>query len=160
MTTPGGEVAALADGLWRRLRDVLLAERQLERFAFAPDAERDTGLPRRLTALLEGAEALEDLARDVALRALAAAADGVNYRVLRRLAHPGVTLDDLAGAVGLTALAVSERVNALAQVGLAARELDRDAIVDTPAGRAVVGLVEAVGAEVAARCRAGAGSLR
>ena len=159
MTTRGPEVEALADGLWRRLRDVLMAERQLERFAFAPEGGHEARASGRLTALVEDQAALADLARDVTLRALAAASDGLNYRVLSRVGGGGVGLDELARAVGLPVLAASERVNTLAQAGLAARDLDRDAIVDTPAGRAVVALVEDVGAGLAARCRAAAGSL-
>lgn len=154
MTMPGPEVESLAEGLWRRLRDVLMAERQLERFVFAPEGGREARVPGRLPALVDDHAALTGLARDVTLRALAAAADGVNYRVLASIGGDAVGLDELARAVGLPALAASERVNALAQVGLAARDLERDAVVGTAAGRGVVALVEAISAELAARCRA------
>ena len=90
MTTRGPEVEALADGLWRRLRDVLMAERQLERFAFAPEGGREAGPPARLAALVDDEAALADLTRDLTLRALAAAAEGVNYRVLSRVDGGGI----------------------------------------------------------------------
>lgn len=153
------DVEALADGLWRRLRDVVIAERRLERFAFAPEGG-PAGTPQRLAALLDDAAALATLARDLTLRLLAAATDAVNYRLLARLGAGPVGLDDLAAALGLPPLAVSERVGALAQLGLAVRDLEHDRVVETPAGRDVVALVEAISGALAARCRAAGPELR
>ena len=159
MTALGPEVDAVAEGLWRRLRDVLMAERQFERFAFSPEGGREARGPGRLAALLDDDAALAGVARDVTLRALAAATDGVNYRVLSGIGGEPVSVDDLARAVGLPTLAASERVNALAQVGLAARDLERDAVAETAAGRGVVALIEAISAGLAARCRTVGSSL-
>jgi DNA-binding HxlR family transcriptional regulator len=146
---------AVAEGLWRRLRDVVLAERRLERFAFS----EESAAPDRLSALAVDASALADLARDVTLRALAVATDGGNHRVLAALGDDPRSLGQLSQALGLPALAVSERVAALAQVGLAARNVERDDVSGTAAGRGLVALVEAISAGLAARCRAGLGSL-
>jgi hypothetical protein len=156
MSRLAAEVEALAEGLGRRLRDVMLAERRLETFAFSPEqpaAER----PARLARLLEDEGALASVARDLTLRALGVAGDGVNYRLLSRIAGQAVELDDLAVALGLPPLAVSERAGALAQAGLAARDVERDAVAATAAGRAVVALVERLAAGLVARCRAEGG---
>ncbi len=155
-SSPGLEVEAVANGLWCRLRDVVLAERRLERFAFAPERPNEpTGPGERLAALAGDEAALAELARDVTLRALAAAADGVNFRLLAALGGEPIGIDDASRALALPPLAVSERVNALAQLGLAARDLERDGVTSTAAGRAVVGLVGAISAGLAVRCRGG-----
>jgi hypothetical protein len=138
----------LADGLARRLRDAALAERQLERFAFTEDGEN---AGRRVAALAHDDAALAALARDLALRALAAAVDG--YAVLTRLGTEPTSVDAVAQALGLPALAVTERVGALAQLGLAARDLEHDALAVTPAGRSLVALVDVLAAAIATRCR-------
>lgn len=151
----------VAEGLWRRLRDVLMAERRLEGFAFAPESPDATGAPpSRLTALVADDAGLTGMARDVSLRAMAAVADPVNYRMLACLGGGPVGVDDLARATGLAPLAVSERVNVLSQLGLAVRELEKDAVAAAPAGRGLVALVDGIAAGLAARCRAGAGALR
>jgi hypothetical protein len=149
-------VEALAGGLWRRLRDVVLAERRLEQFAFAPGAAAPAD---RLAALGQDDAALAALALDMTLRALAAAADGVNYRLLAAVGDEPVSLDEVARTLGLPPLAVSERIGALAQVGLVARDLERDAIVGTEAGRGALLLVRSVGAALHARGRAEVPSL-
>jgi hypothetical protein len=145
------DVEALAEGLWLRLREVILAERGLERFAFAPEAPVP-GAVQALTALAADPDARRGLARDMVLRALAAAADPASFGILAMLA-PGepVPLAELGRRLGLPALAVAERLSALAQVGLAARDLERDAALATPAGRRVAALVEALGAALHAR---------
>jgi hypothetical protein len=143
---------AIAEGLWQRLRDAALAERRLEAFAFSEGA----GRPRREAA---GDEALATLARDVTLRAVGAAADPTGYRVLTGLAGGPVPLDALARAIALPPLALSERLGALAQAGLARRALDRDEAEATEAGRGLVALIDAIAAGVRDRCRAGLGAL-
>jgi hypothetical protein len=146
---------AVAEGLWGRLRDVVLAERRLERFAFW----EGSAAPDRLAALVADDAGLAALARDVTLRALALAVDGENYRLLASLGDQPRSLDQVSRALGLSPLAVSERVAALAQVGLAARDVARDDLVVTMTGRGLVALVDAISEALAARCRAGLGSL-
>lgn len=149
------QVDAIADGLWRRLRDVILTTHRLERFAFSPE-EPDAGpMAGRLGALLADEEGRGAVARDLALRAFGAATDAVNFRILKGLGAAGpVALGDLAGEVGLPPLALAERVSDLVQVGLAARLSDSDAAACTPAGGGCVAVIEAVASRLAERCRA------
>ncbi|MBI4635579.1 MAG: hypothetical protein HY727_04440 [Candidatus Rokubacteria bacterium] len=158
MSAAVGSLDMVAEGLWRRMRDVAMAERGLERFAFAPETgdARSTG---RLRDLAADPAALSVLARDVTLRALVAAADAVNYRLLLGLGRESVDLDGLSRALGLPPLAVTERINGLAQLGLAARDLERDGASETMAGRGLVALIEAISAGLGERCRAGLGTL-
>ncbi|HET7876178.1 MAG TPA: hypothetical protein VFN71_11720 [Methylomirabilota bacterium] len=134
------EVAAVSEALWLRIRDVVLAERRLERFAFEPESPGDA---RRGPGALAGdVQALAGIAGDVVLRAVAAAADPVNFRILLSLGAPdGVGLGELADRLGLPPLALAERLGALAQVGLAGRDLERERAFATPAGRGLAGLV-------------------
>jgi hypothetical protein len=143
---------AIAEGLWRRLRDAALAERRLEAFAWAES-------PRTAPAAPTAADdaALAALARDATLRAVAAAADPTGYRVLAQLGGGPVALRTLAHATALPHLALTERLGALAQAGLASRALERDEAEATDAGRALVGLIDRIAAGLAARCRAGLG---
>jgi hypothetical protein len=142
----------VADGLARRLRDAALAERQLARFAFTEGPPGEGGGGWNDGAELSRDEAaLDALARDVTLRALAAAVD--SYPMLARLGAEPVAVDALARALGVPALALTERAGALAQLGLAARDLERGALAATPAGRGVVVFVDALTSAVAARCR-------
>jgi CO/xanthine dehydrogenase Mo-binding subunit len=147
----------LADGLWARLRSVLLAERRLERFAFTVEA--GGGDPAGVARLAGDPEALGALSRDVTLRALAAGVEPVNFRLLACLGPEPHPLDGLARSVGLPRVAVTERVGALAQVGLATRDLERDGAEATPAGQALVALVEYLRGAVQARGRAELGTL-
>jgi DNA-binding transcriptional ArsR family regulator len=150
--TDDAAVRAVADGLWSRVRDVILAERRMERFAFAPDSP-GAGPPGRLAALGADAGAIAALARDVTLRALAAAADPVNRDILSALGDRAVSVAEIARRVGLPPLALGERITALAQAGLAARDLERDAVLSTEAGRGLAALADALAEALAARLR-------
>lgn len=57
--------------------------------------------------------------------------------------------------MGLPALAVGERVGALAQLGLVTRDLERDSAGATAAGRGLVDLVEVLATALGERVRAG-----
>ena len=154
------DLATVADGLWLRMRDVILAERRLERFTFAPETP-EGGASGPLSALAGDKEAASAMARDMALRAVAAGAEGVNFRILSGLGESGpggeapVGLGELARRVGLPELAVSERLNALAQAGLVRRDLERHAAIATKAGRGLVGLLEALGGALGERMSRG-----
>lgn len=158
MTAPAVDLDAVAEGLWRRLRDVVLAERRLERFAFTEEPRAPTGA-RGLTAQAGDAAAVADLARDMTLRALAATADPTSCRLLEALGDTSLALGDLAAALGLPPLAVSERVGALAQLGLATRDLERDSVSATTAGRGLAAVVRTISSGLEARWRAGAEAL-
>lgn len=150
MTAAGLALDTAAEGLWLRLRDVLLAEQRIERFEFSPEAPG--GVTDRLLALRRDRDARLALARDLALRSLAALTDSTNFRILGSLGGGGpVPLVDVARAAGLGPVAAAERVHALAQVGLAARDVERSCAVQTAAGRGLGLLVEALAAAVTER---------
>ena len=131
----------LAEGLWGRLRDTILALRRLETFTFVPE---NPGVGTEwLRALLENPRLLDEVATEAALRALRTGAEAVNFRILTHLADGNpVPLAELAKSTGLPRLVLSERVNDLVQVGLAGRDLETDAIAPTPATRGFLDLVE------------------
>ncbi len=95
---------------------------------------------------------LADTGREILLRALKAASDPVNYRILQRLDPlDAVDLPALMAAAGLERVAVSERVNDLVQAGLASRELIGDEIRGTPLSTGLVALVEGLAAAAGER---------
>ncbi|MEX2557922.1 MAG: hypothetical protein WEB06_20110 [Actinomycetota bacterium] len=136
---PAGEVVEqLADGLWRRLRDVILVAERIETYSFT-----ESDAPRHEP--LGSAEAVA-VATDQVVRALREAGDPDGWRLLARVAdtQEGVPLDELAAMLDRPRLATVERVNALVQAGLAQRALDLDRVFATMAGDALIGLVRAV----------------
>jgi hypothetical protein len=144
-----GDLDALAEGLWRRMRDAVLAARRLDGFSFT----EEPGPPGWVEGL-PADPSLDEAALDLTRRALAAGADGWNHRLLARLAADGGgTVGGLAAALGLSPLAVAERISDLAQVGLAAHVVERGTVRATAAGEAWVRLVAAVGAGIHARAR-------
>ena len=93
------------------------------------------------------------MARDLALAALRAAGEPLAYAMLRRMAGADAALADLGADTGLPRLAVWERINGLVAAGLVGRRHEDDTAGLTPAGRALVELVE--GAVAAATARPG-----
>ena len=150
MTAEACDLDAVAEGLWLRLRDVLMAERRLERFEFSPEAPG--GAAYRLATLAADPQVRLGLALDMTLRSLAALADPTSFRILGALrSGQPVPLTDVARQAGLGEVAAAERVHALAQVGLASRDVERNCAMETAAGRGLVLLAEGLAAEVAAR---------
>jgi hypothetical protein len=136
-------VAPLARGLAARLRDAAEAADRLADFSF--DAR--PGRPS-LPTLADGDEA--PTAHDFVLRVLLAAGEPLNFAVLDAACAPdGATLTDMAGDLGLTRLALVERVHGLIQLGLIARDLQADTARTTAAGSALVELVSGLESEVA-----------
>ncbi len=131
-----------------RLAEVRTAMARYDAFAYRPGevARGGDGQP-------DAADA-EAAARDFVLGALAAAADPVSYALMRRMAGGDTTLADLGAAAGLPRLAVWERLNALVAAGLAGRSLEADTAGLTPAGVALVALVEEATAAAAAEAGA------
>ena len=131
----GVDPATVGKALAARIADLETAMARADNFAYRPESG-----PERAPSLRDGD--LQATARDLALGALRAAADPVGYTILLRLAGGDTTLDDLARECGLSRLGTWERVNGLVQAGLAGRAYERDAAGLTPAGAAVVELVE------------------
>jgi biotin operon repressor len=128
------DAGALGRALAGRLDDIAAALDRYTNFAFLPDTEA----ARTAFAADEKREA----AHELVLRALRAAADPLNDRILRRLDDGDAPLGELAELLELPRLAVWERMSDLVQTGLAVRSLETDRAALTPAGRALVELVE------------------
>jgi hypothetical protein len=130
----GVDPAVLGRALAARLADIAAAAARYDAFAFT---ERPAANPAVDAA---GDPAL--VVRDLALAALRAAGDPLSYALLRRMAGGDTALDDLCVETGLPRLAVWERLNGLVAAGLAGRRHEDDSAGVTPAGAALVELVE------------------
>lgn len=126
--------SVLGKALGGRLTEIEAAIERYGAFAFAPGQEH----PPPALAEGEGTPAT----RALVLRALAAASDPLNYRLLERLVEGDTPLATLAGVVGEPRLAVWARISDLVAAGLAGRDLEGDTAGLTAAGRFVVELVE------------------
>ncbi|HVL90208.1 MAG TPA: winged helix-turn-helix domain-containing protein [Actinomycetota bacterium] len=138
------DAGALADGLWKRLRDVILVAERVDTFVFGPG---DTGeLPKVILTEQEAAT----VATDFVQRALAAACDRTNFRILEAAsADDGIAAADLAATLSLPVLVVSERVGDLLQTGLVSKALDTGRVYATAAGMQTVALVRDVAGRLA-----------
>jgi hypothetical protein len=140
----------LARALAARLRDAIEAGERLASFVFDDRGEAD-----RPAALADGEELAA--AHDFVLRVLHGASDPLNYRILGAVAaaqahaglETGAAIDALAAEVDLVRLSLLERVNDLIQLGLIARDLQRDSVLLSPAGAALFETVAELDAEVA-----------
>ncbi len=135
----------LGKALGARLAEVQAAMSRYDAFAYRPDEasrgdDEQAGDPERA-------------ARDFVLVALATAADPLSYTLLRRMAGGDATLAELGAAAGLPRLAVWERLANLVAAGLAGRSLEADTAGLTPAGAALVELVEEATAAASAEAR-------
>jgi hypothetical protein len=136
---------ALARALAARLRDAANAGERLASFAFSEGAAAPG------PELREGEEMAA--AHDFLLRVLRGIGDPLNWRVLSVVATAQdgerISLDVLADAVEMPRLAVAERANELIQLGLAARDLEHDSVLLSPAGSAMFDLICELDAEIA-----------
>lgn len=135
---------ALARALAARLRDAAEAADRLAEFSF--DQRWDVPLA---STICDGDETA--VAHDFVLRVLAGAVEPVNHRMLQLIvtSETGARPDALMQDSGLTRMAVIERVHALIQLGLVARDLQADTVCATPAGRGMVEYVEQLESDVA-----------
>lgn len=140
------DAALLGRALAPRLAEIAAALDRYAAFAFSPGGGE---APPALEPG-EGAEA----GRELVLRALRAASDPLNDRILRRLGEGDAALLLLAEVVALPRLAVWERVNDLVQTGLVARSLEGDRAGLTEAGATLLELVGQASAAAADGVRA------
>ena len=130
----------LSSALALRLRDLARMADRLDRL------ESGTGEWLKL----QRAEDWSAAATEMTLRALRVAAEPTNFAILSflstRTTAPPVELEQ---AVGLGRLAVTQRVNDLIQVGLAARNIDTDQVQGTAAGAALVEWINGIIDQVA-----------
>ncbi|MHB1838050.1 MAG: hypothetical protein ACYCXW_24145 [Solirubrobacteraceae bacterium] len=131
----------LARALAARLRDAAAAGEQLASFAFTE------GAPAPGPELREGEELTA--AHDFLLRVLHGVSDPVAWDLLAAVMGEATSIDALAQRLGLPRLVATERANALIQLGLMARDLERDSVVASPAGTALYELVCELDAEIA-----------
>jgi hypothetical protein len=133
---------ALARALAARLRDATAAGEQLASFAFTE------GAPAPGPELREGEELA--IAHDFVLRVLHGVSEPLNWELLAAVVPDnGSSLDALAQRLELPRLVVTERVSALIQLGLVARDLEHDAVTPSPAGSALFELICELDADVA-----------
>lgn len=131
----------LARALAARLRDAAAAGEQLASFAFTE------GAPAPGPELREGEELAA--AHDFLLRVLHGVSDPVAWDLLAAVVSEATSIDALAQRLRLPRLVATERANALIQLGLMARDLERDSVVASPAGTALYELVCELDAEIA-----------
>jgi hypothetical protein len=136
----------LARALAARLRDAVMAGEQLASFAFTEGASAPG------PELREGEEL--GAAHDFLLRVLHGVSEPLSWRVLAAVVggereQEGMPLDVLAYSLELPRLAVTERVNALIQLGLMGRDLEHDTISPSPAGAALFELICELDADIA-----------
>ncbi|MGH9034424.1 MAG: hypothetical protein ACRD0O_01560 [Acidimicrobiia bacterium] len=141
----------LGKALGARLAEVQAAMSRYDAFAYRPD-EASRGDDEQAG---DGEQPGDPgpAARDFVLVALATAADPLSYTLLRRMAGGDATLAELGAAAGLPRLAVWERLANLVAAGLAGRSLEADTAGLTPAGAALVELVEEATAAASAEAR-------
>lgn len=141
---PADEILTpLARQLASRLRDAAEAADRLADFSF--DGRWDQPLA---PVLADGEETRT--AHDFLLRVLTAVGEPLNFRVLSAAGAPdGAALTVLATDLGLSRLALIERVHGLIQLGLVARDLQADTARATTAGTGLVELVTGLEDEVA-----------
>ena len=128
---------AILAGLIERVRSLLLG---LDRRDRLENAGEFVGWLQRQTR-----EQLDDIARGMLLRVLRCAGDPVNYRILERLdVLNAVNAADLMPETGLDRVALSERLNDLAQVGLISRDMVDGQVRGTSLAVGVRALVEGI----------------
>lgn len=144
MESSSREHDPLARALAARLRDAVEAADRMASFAF--DATPGVAPP---SVLCDGEELAT--AHDLVLRVLRETGDSVNFRIMAAAAvrEGGASTESLAFDLGLSRMALIERVQALIQVGLVARDLQRDTIRTTPAGEGMLEVVSTLEADVA-----------
>lgn len=133
------EISAIAGGLAGRLRSLATMLDRLDRL--------ESGSGAWLATFEE--DELPEAATELALRALRTVAGPDNFVLLRALAtRDSCSIGQLMEITGSGRLALSEQLNDLVQVGLAARLIDTDHAQITAAGASMVRLIERLSAEV------------
>ena len=136
------EMDQLAEGLWMRLRDILMAQSRWDCFVHDPEGEKSQPLPPP--------EESERLAADMVLRALRVGIDPINHAILRRLTQENeVALTSLIEQTGLSRIALMETINDLSQVGLASYAVETRQVHATAGAIGLLGLLDEVRARLA-----------
>lgn len=132
------------DELWFRFRAIALAIDQTQRFvAITPGTESINAQELWLKNLSNHPEEVQEIARDLLLRAFRVALDSTNYRILQNiLKESWVATSELVKVSGLNTFSLSERVNDLIQVGLVVKDVQTGQVQATKAAQRLVELME------------------
>ena len=140
----------LVDGLWARLRNLLIALDRLDRLETATD------LAGWVETFQQDEAQIQATARDWVLRAVRLASDSLNYQILRAVQDAGgMSIAQHMQATNLTRVELTERVKDLAQVGFVVQALDMDSVQVSQAAEGWTAWVESIQGQIAARARAG-----
>ncbi len=140
----------LAEGLWARLRNVLIALDRVDRLEGAGD------FAGWVEAFQCDQDQIRATAQDWVLRAVRTASDPINYQILETVHTAGqMSIAQLMQATRLTRVDLTERVKQLAAVGLLVQSLESDAVQGTRAADGMLAWVEALVEQIAAHARAG-----
>ena len=145
-----GASRQLVDGLWARLRNVLIALDRMDRLETATD----------FAGWVEGFQQdeaqIEATARDWVLRAVRLGSDSLNYRILQALQDAdGLSIPQLMQATNMARVELTERIKDLAQVGFVVQALDMDSVQGTLAAKGMVAWMESLREQIGERARAG-----
>lgn len=150
-------VGLVAEGLWNRLRDVVIALGRWERFVHDPDPLPGTLGAAVGTASPPSREEAARIASETVLRAWRVGVDPVNHALLARLAAgatiqtPGsATLAELGEIARVPQVPLLERINELVQAGLAVHLAGSQEVQATPAAEGMLGLMDEVTCRLAA----------
>lgn len=135
---------------------MVIVRKRLQSFVFALEADQKNQPSSRPDSLCAGQGQEQISATELTLRAFQVALEAVNYRILTVLKQErAVPLSKLAQVTALPELLISERVNHLAQIGLALQSMESDQVQATLLTDNLLGIIEAISAELAKKMRDG-----
>jgi len=155
-TLPTGDQSRLnqhyqevAEGLWQRFKEIVLVRKQLENYVFMPEANAEAGPNKWLDHLGKDERQVQLLATELTLRAFQLGVEAINYKILVHLKKERtVAISTLADLTGLPELLIGERVNGLAQIGLALRSIENDQVEATVLTDSLLGIIEVAAEEL------------
>ena len=137
----------VAEGLWQRFKEMVMVRKRLENYVFMPEANPEGEQNSWLDHL--SANELQLLAAELTLRAFQLGVEAINYKILVHLKKERtVAISMLADLTGLPELLIGERVNDLAQMGLALRSMENDQVQATLLADSFLEIIEATAEEL------------
>jgi len=137
----------VAEGLWQRFKEMVMVRKRLENYVFMPEANPEGEQNSWLDHL--SANELQLLAAELTLRAFQLGVEAINYKILVHLKKERtVAISMLADLTGLPELLIGERVNDLAQMGLALRNIENDQVQATLLADSFLEIIEATAEEL------------
>lgn len=152
--SPKGHYQEAAEGLWQRLKEMLMVRKRLEDFVFTPEADPKGEESRWLNRLAQDDSQVELLATELTLRAFRVAMEVVNYKILVHLKKERTaSISTLAELTELPGILIGERINDMAQIGLALRSIENDQVQATLLTDSLLGIIEATAEELSKNVR-------